>query len=150
MDVLQLVFAFVNAPLFATFLLGMFWRRTTGHGAFFGLLSGTAAAAAHHGLSLPKGAETGIKGGWLSIVHHYPSEMAQNFWTAIWAFSACFVATVVVSLATRQRKSDQELAGLVYSLTPRVKDEHMAWHKRPAVLGVGMLALTAVLNIIFW
>ncbi len=95
MDVLQLVFAFVNAPLFATFLLGMFWRRTTGHGAFFGLLAGTAAAAAHHGLSLPAGAEVGIKGGWLSVVHHYPSEMAQNFWTAIWAFSACFVATVV-------------------------------------------------------
>jgi hypothetical protein len=36
MDVLQLVFAFVDAPLFATFLLGMFWRRTTGHAAFTG------------------------------------------------------------------------------------------------------------------
>src|SRR5215467_1426954 len=47
MDVLQLVFAFVNAPLFATFLLGMFWRRATGHGAFFGLLAGTIAAAVH-------------------------------------------------------------------------------------------------------
>ena len=34
MDMLQLVFGFVNAPLFATFLLGMFWRRSTGHGAF--------------------------------------------------------------------------------------------------------------------
>ena len=40
MDMLQLVFAFVNAPLFATFLLGMFWKRATGHGAFFGLLVG--------------------------------------------------------------------------------------------------------------
>ena len=55
MDMLQLVFAFVNAPLFATFLLGMFWKRTTGHGAFFGLLSGTAAALLHHGLTLPQG-----------------------------------------------------------------------------------------------
>ena len=72
MDVLQLVFAFVNAPLFATFLLGMFWRRTTGHGAFFGLLAGTAAAAVHHGLSLPKGAEVGIKGGWLAVVAPLP------------------------------------------------------------------------------
>ena len=54
MDLLQLVFAFVNAPLFATFLLGMFWRRTTGHGAFFGLLTGTLAAAMHHGLTLPR------------------------------------------------------------------------------------------------
>ena len=43
MDLLQLVFAFVNAPLFATFALGMFWRRATGHGAFAGLLAGTAA-----------------------------------------------------------------------------------------------------------
>jgi solute:Na+ symporter, SSS family len=54
MDVLQLVFAFVNAPLFATFLLGMFWKRATGHGAFFGLVSGTLAAAVHHGLTSPK------------------------------------------------------------------------------------------------
>src|SRR5580765_6805700 len=48
MDMLQLVFSFVNAPLFATFLLGMFWRRTTGHGAFGGLLAGTGAAALHY------------------------------------------------------------------------------------------------------
>jgi len=101
MDILQLVFAFVNAPLFATFLLGMFWRRTTGHGAFFGLLSGTVAAALHHGLTLPLHAEVGIKGGWLvQTLHRYPSEMAQNFWTAIWAFTACFVATVAISLMT--------------------------------------------------
>ncbi len=58
MDMLQLVFAFVNAPLFATFLLGMFWKRATGHGAFFGLLSGTASAALHHGLTAPAGAES--------------------------------------------------------------------------------------------
>jgi solute:Na+ symporter, SSS family len=150
MDVLQLVFAFVNAPLFATFLLGMFWRRATGHGAFFGLLTGTVAAAVHHGLSLPKGAEVGIKGGWLSVVHHYPSEMAQNFWTAIWAFSACFIATVVVSLVTKRRKSDDELTGLVYALTSRPKEDGVPWHKRPATLGVAILAVTLVLNIVFW
>src|SRR5579859_7154126 len=91
MDMLQLVFAFVNAPLFATFLLGMFWKRTTGHGAFFGLLAGTAAAALHHGLALPAGAVAGVKGGWLGNVHTYPSEMAQNFWTAIFAWTTCFV-----------------------------------------------------------
>ena len=55
MDLLQLVFAFVNAPLFATFLLGMFWKRTTGHAAFTGLLSGITAAAIHHGLTQPQG-----------------------------------------------------------------------------------------------
>jgi SSS family solute:Na+ symporter len=150
MDILQLVFAFVNAPLFATFLLGMFWRRTTGHGAFFGLLSGTTAAAVHHGLSLPRGAEVGIKGGWLSVSTHYPSEMAQNFWTAIWAFSACFVATVVVSVVTKQRRSDEELTGLVYSLTPRTKETHVAWYARPAILGVGVLMLALILNLVFW
>src|SRR5204863_8746658 len=63
MDMLQLVFAFVNAPLFATFLLGMFWKRTTGHGAFAGLLAGTTAAALHHGLTLPVAAAAGAKGG---------------------------------------------------------------------------------------
>src|SRR5437016_5874312 len=101
MDMLQLVFAFVNAPLFATFLLGMFWKRTTGHGAFTGLLSGTIAAAIHHGLTLPMGQSIGIKGGWISVMRHYPSEMAQNFWTAIFAWTACFVVTIVISLATK-------------------------------------------------
>ena len=101
MDMLQLVFAFVNAPLFATFLLGMFWKRTTGHGAFTGLLGGTIAAALHHGLTLPQGGVPGIKGGWLASMHTYPSEMAQNFWTAIWAWSTCFVITILISLLTR-------------------------------------------------
>ena len=101
MDLLQLVFAFVNAPLFATFMLGMFWKRTTGHGAFFGLLAGTLAAALHHGLTLPVGAAVGFKGGFLGqVVHTYPSEMAQNFWTAIFAWTTCFVVTVLVSLFT--------------------------------------------------
>jgi SSS family solute:Na+ symporter len=149
MDFLQLVFAFVNAPLFATFLLGMFWKRTTGHAAFAGLLSGTAAAAIHQGLTLPGGAAPGIKGGWLATVHLYPSEMAQNFWTAIWAWSVCFLVTVLVSLITRPRK-ESELAGLVYSLTPRNSERHLPWYKRPAVLGVVVLTLALILNIIFW
>src|SRR5215469_6634123 len=103
MDFLQLVFGFVNAPLFATFLLGMFWKRATGHGAFLGLLAGTSSAAIHHGLTLPRGSGPGIKGAWLTLVHSYPSEMAQNFWTAIWAFGACFAVTVAVSLVTKPR-----------------------------------------------
>jgi SSS family solute:Na+ symporter len=151
MDMLQLVFAFVNAPLFATFLLGMFWRRTTGHGAFLGLLTGTMAAAIHHGLTLPSGALAGLKGGFLgAALHTYPSEMAQNFWSAIWAWSACFAATIIISLATKSRKSDEDLKGLVYSLTPRQVDTHLAWYARPATLGILALALTLALNIIFW
>jgi len=151
LDMLQLVFAFVNAPLFATFLLGMFWRRTTGHGAFFGLLTGTAAAAIHHGLVLPQGAVVGLKGGFLgAVLHTYPSEMAQNFWTAIFAWSACFFATIAISLLTRRNKSDDELKGLVYALTPRLTDREMVWYKRPATLAVAVLGLTLVLNVIFW
>jgi SSS family solute:Na+ symporter len=149
MDMLQLVFAFVNAPLFATFLLGMFWKRTTGHGAFSGLLSGTLTAALHHGLTLPEGASAGIKGGWLQhIAHTYPSEMAQNFWTAIFAWTACFLVTILVSLVTRPRE-DAELKGLVYSLTERPSSGHLPWYQRPAILGLVALAGAALLNIIF-
>ncbi|MFN7933405.1 MAG: sodium:solute symporter family protein [Bryobacteraceae bacterium] len=149
MDFLQLVFAFVNAPLFATFLLGMFWKRATGHGAFTGLLMGTVAAALHHGLSLPKGAAAGIKGGWITAVTTYPSEMAQNFWTAIYAWVACFLITIAVSLVTTPRVAD-ELKGLVYSLTPKPEEEHLAWYKRPAPLGAIILGVALILNIIFW
>jgi len=149
MDVLQLVFAFVNAPLLATFLLGMFWKRTTGHGAFAGLLTGTLAAALHHGLTLPAGAAPGVKGGWLAIVHAYPSEMAQNFWTAIDAFSVCFIATIAISLLTRPR-DERELVGLVYSLTERPRDKQIPWYGRPATLGILVLLATAFLNVIFF
>ncbi len=150
MDVLQLVFAFVNAPLFATFMLGMFWKRATGHGAFFGLLSGTLAAAAHHGLTLPAGAEVGVKGGFLGpLMHTYPSEMAQNFWTAIFAWTTCFVVTILVSLVTRPR-GDEELKGLVYSLTPRPRDDGLRWYQKPSSLAVVVIVLLIALNLIFW
>jgi SSS family solute:Na+ symporter len=151
MDMLQLVFAVVNAPLFATFLLGMFWRRTTGHGAFWGLVIGTLVAAIHHGLVLPHGAVVGIKGGYLgAVLHTYPSEMAQNFWTAILAWTSCFVATIVISLLTRSAKSDEDLKGLVWALTPRVTDATAPLWKRPATLGIVVLCCTLILNLIFW
>jgi SSS family solute:Na+ symporter len=149
MDLLQLVFAFVNAPLFATFALGMFWRRTTGHGAFIGLLAGTLGAAVHHGLTLPAGVPPGIKGGYFGVLHTYPCELAQTFWTAIVAWVACFGTTIVVSLLTHPRPAD-ELSGLVYSLTPRPSDEALPLASRPWVLGGVVLALTAALNLVFF
>jgi SSS family solute:Na+ symporter len=149
MDLLQLVFAFVNAPLFATFALGMFWRRATGHGAFAGLLAGTIAAALHHGLSLPAGARPGIKGGFLGLLHTYPSELAQTFWTAIIAWTTCFVVTIIVSLATRPRP-DADLRGLVYSLTDRPNDQALPWIRRPWVLAATVLVLTLGLNFLFY
>lgn len=149
MDMLQLLFAFVNAPLFATFLLGMFWKRATGHGAFFGLLSGSLAAALHHGLTLPRAAAVGVKGGWLGVLDSYPSEMAQNFWTAIYAFTACLVLTIAISLVTKPRE-EKSLVGLVYALTPRETSHETAWYARPAPLGLAILALMIVLNLLFW
>ena len=148
MDALQLVFAFVNAPLFATFLLGMFWKRTTGHGAFTGLLAGTTGALLHHGLTLPVGDATGIHGGWITVVHMYPSDMAQNFWTAIFAFSINVVVTIAVSMMTAPRP-ESELVGLVYSLTPKPIETHMEWWQKPATLAFAVLAVLVVLNLVF-
>lgn len=148
MDTLQLVFSMVNAPLFATFLLGMFWKRTTGHAAFAGLISGTGAALLHHGLTLPAGAAPGIHGGWIAHVHTYPSEMAQNFWTAIFAFSINLAVTAVVSLMTRPRE-EAELVGLVYSLTPKPSDVHLPWYRKPASLGILVVVILVTLNLIF-
>jgi solute:Na+ symporter, SSS family len=149
MDVLQLVFAFINAPLFATFLLGMFWRRANGHGAFTGLVAGTLAAALHHGLTLPFHAAVGLKGGWLGLLHGYPSEMAQNFWTAIFAWSTCFIVTILVSLLSAA-PALESLTGLVYSMKPPPDEPPQRWFARPAVLGAAALGAVVVLNILFW
>ena len=149
MDMLQLVFSFVNAPLFATFLLGMFWKRATGHGAFWGLVSGTIGALLVHGLSITAGSAPGVKGGWIAPKVTFPSEMSQNFRLAIVAWTLCFVVTIVVSLVTARTKTDQELSGLVYSLTEKPKAEDEPWYHRPVVLGILILAATLVLNIIF-
>jgi len=149
MDTLQLVFSFVNAPLFATFLLGMFWKRATGHGAFAGLIAGTSAAMLHHGLTLPIEAHAGIHGGWITVIHQYPSDMAQNFWGAIFAFGTNFIVTVIVSLATKARP-ESELVGLVHSLTPKPPKAHNVWWKSPEALAVAVLLMAVALNIFFY
>jgi len=142
-DLLQLVFSFVNAPLFGTFLLGMFWKRTSGHGAFCGLLSGTVAAAITHGCTLAEG-----KGGWITTLYEFPSSMAQNFWIAIMAWTTCFIVTILVSLVTRPRP-EKELHGLVYGLTELKHDEGVSWYKRPVPLAIAIAALALFLNIWF-
>jgi SSS family solute:Na+ symporter len=148
MDALQLIFSMVNAPLFATFLLGMFWKRTTGHGAFTGLLSGTAAALLHHGLTLPQGATPGLHGGWIHTVHMYPSDMAQNLWTAIFSFGVNMVVTVIVSLMTKP-KPEAELVGLVYSLTEQPTEAHLRWYQKPITLAAGVGVMVVILNLVF-
>jgi SSS family solute:Na+ symporter len=141
-DLLQLVFSFINAPLFATFLLGMFWARTTANGAFWGLFSGIVACAVHY-LATSVGAEP--SGG----LHTYYSDMARNFWGALWAWVACFVVTIGVSLVTRPR-SNEDMKGLVWSLTPRVREHGLAWYLRPGILAVIVGAMAIALNVVFW
>ena len=150
MDIIQLVFGFVNAPLFATFLLGMFWKRTTATGAFLGLFGGIGSSALFHAMTLAQGNAPGVKGGYLSVVHVFPSEMAQNFWLASFAFTACFVLTLVISLTTARTKSDVELNGLVYSLTPKIKSDALPFFLQPGVVGVVLLIACVILNVLFW
>ena len=150
MDFLQLIFAFVNAPLFAAFLLGMFWKRTTGHAAFWGLISGTVAAAIHHGFTLPAGATAGVKGGYFGIINTYPSEMAQNFWTAIFAFTAALVITLLITMATKRTKTDEDLKGLVYSLTPKTLDDSKYWYQKPGFMAIIVGSIALALSLLFW
>ncbi len=150
MDICQLVFGFVNAPLFATFLLGMFWKRTTATGAFLGLLGGTATSAIFHGLTIAVGNNPGVKGAYFGLMQTFPSEMAQNFWLATFAFGVCFLLTAVISLSTGRTKTDAELKGLVYSLTPKLVVENQPFYLKPSVLGCVLLGICVILNIVFW
>jgi SSS family solute:Na+ symporter len=143
MDLLQLVFSFVNAPLFATFLLGMFWRRATGHGAFTGLVSGITVATLTHGFTIAE-----HKGGWITPIHQFPSTMAQNFWIAIFAWTTCFVTTILVSLLTRPRPAE-ELRGLVYGLTKLPQETGVSWYRRPAPVAALVVVVLLLLNIWF-
>ncbi len=157
MSILQLVFGFVNAPLFATFLLGMFTRRSNAIGSFWGLVVGTATAVVFHGLCFATGNAAGVKGAWLTFVGlpadmliEYPKEMSQGFWVASVAFTTTFIVNLMLSLATKRDKTDEELKGLVYSLTPKQVEDNDVWILRPAVIGTIVLIASIILNIIFW
>ena len=150
MDFLQTIFSMINAPLFAVIFLGMFWKRSTGHAAFAGLIAGLTIAFLHHGLTFPAGADTLVKGGWIAKLHEYPVEMAQNFWTAIYACFTSATVTVVLSLLTKQQKTDEDLKGLVYSLTPKLQESHVVWYKRSSSLAILVIAIAILLTILFW
>jgi solute:Na+ symporter, SSS family len=117
MDALQLVFSIVNAPLSAAFLPGMFWRRTSGHAVFVGLVGGTFAALIHHGLTTPEATLPGIHGGWIHVVHVCPSEMALDFRQAIFAFSVNLVLAVTIRRFTKPGP-EKELVGLAVRSHP--------------------------------
>lgn len=143
MDFLQLVFGFVNAPLFATFFLGMFWKRTTADGAFWGLIAGTLSAALTQGLTIAEG-----KGGWITGLYTFHSGMGQAFSIAAVAWMVCFIVTVVISLCTRA-KPEEQLRGLVYSLTKIPSSRAEPWYKRPLTLAIIVLGACLILNFIF-
>jgi solute:Na+ symporter, SSS family len=141
MDYIQALFSFFNAPLFATFIIAMFWRRATAWAGFWGLAAGTLAAVATHFLHSRGPLDLG-------------SPLSADFWGAVAAFVVDAVVTVAVSLATRP-KPDDELRGLVWGLT-RTEDAtaerdpaERVWWRRPAVLGAIALAITALLYLVF-
>ncbi|HEX8860750.1 MAG TPA: sodium:solute symporter family protein [Actinomycetes bacterium] len=141
MDYIQALFSFFNAPLFATFIIAMFWRRATPWAGFWGLAAGTLAAVAVHFLHSRGPLDLG-------------SPLSADFWGAVAAFVVDAVVTVGVSLATKP-KPDNELSGLVWGLT-KTEDvtaerdpAERVWWRRPAVLGAIALAITALLYLVF-
>ena len=137
MDYVQTLFSIFNAPLLATFLLGMFWRRTTPWGGFWGLLAGTVSAIAL----------------WImeQFLHLFSlgSVEGSSMWRGLIAWGICVVVTVTVSLFTK-RKPEQELKGLVYGLTQKVEAAEVVWYKRPAVLAVAVLLIFFAFQVIFF
>jgi SSS family solute:Na+ symporter len=144
MDYMQAIFSWVNAPLFATMLLGMFVWWVTPNGAFWGLIAGMGTSIL---LFLA------VKFQWIEnhmITLSSPaSDMAANFWRAWWAWLVCFGMTVVISLFTA-KKPKHELAGLVKGLTEEKGDGHLPWLKRPGFYAALSLAAFVILNIWFW
>ena len=136
MDYMQTIFSFFNAPLFATFLLGMFWKRTSPWGAFIGLVCGTFGAGALFWMQ---------QAGML----HYGSEMAGNFWRSTIAWTICFFVTVLVTFFTKP-KPIEELQGLVWGTASPIEVANLPWYKQPAIVAVIVLVFALIFNIIFW
>ncbi len=146
MDYIQAIFSWVNAPLFATMLLGMFWKRTTSHGAFYGLLVGMAVS-----FSIFLGFKLGLFSpatAHLITFADNPSDMTRNLWQAIWAWLVCFGVTVAISLVTTP-KTDAELQGLVKGLTPDIDDSQVVWYGKPAFWAAVAFVVLVALNVVF-
>jgi len=147
LDAVVLVFAVVNAPLFATLLLGALCKRATGHGAFAGLIAGMAAALLHHGLALPRGEQPGIHGGWIKVLHHPASDMALGLGTAALAFVVSLLVTAAVSVCTAPRP-EGELTGLTFRSA--AESASGAWWKRPETVAAAIILLAAIaVNLVF-
>jgi len=141
MNYIQTLFSIFNAPLFATFIIAMFWKRATAWGGFFSLVAGTAAAYIVNRLNA------------YNTIFHFGSPLSASFWQAIIAFLADAVVMVLVSLVTKPKPAE-ELQGLVWGsankdATADIDERDKLWWRSPTLLGGVALALLVVLNIIF-
>ena len=144
MDYVQALFSIFIAPLLATILLGMFWKRATKWAGFIGLLTGIVFSA-----SLFMWVK--FNPAALAIVALSPDAkpMAENVFRALWAFLFSFVVVVVVSLLTKPRPV-AELEGLVYGATPLPKEEPVPFYKNEYMWAILVVVLFVALNVIFW
>jgi SSS family solute:Na+ symporter len=144
MDYMQAIFSWVNAPLFATMLLGMFVKWITPNGAFWGLIAGMGSSFTMF---------LAVKFSWIDprfiTMSSVQSDMAANFWRAWWAWLICFGVTIVISLFTK-KKPDEELVGLVKGLTPETLGQPVPLLRRPGFWAVLSLIIFFALNIWFW
>ena len=144
MDYLQTLFGFFNAPLFATFVLGMFWKRMTPTAGWVGLVSGTGVAIVYWALA--------TFGSTDAAFFNLPGQ-GTAFVAASLAFVTDIIASVLVSLVT-EPKPDEELVGFVKSVTPKenltdAAEATLPWYRRTVPLGILCLVMALVLNIVF-
>src|SRR5437870_3112329 len=143
MDYVQALFGFFIAPLFGTVLLGMLWKRVTRAAGCWGLLAGVVSSVSM--FTLMK-----LDQRWVSVfaLSPYAKGLAQAMYQALWSCVTCVVVTVIVTLVTKPRP-DEELRGLVYSLTDVPQEQHTSLLQRPAIWGAIAMAIFDVLHIIF-
>jgi SSS family solute:Na+ symporter len=144
MDYVQALFSFFIAPLFGTVVLGMLWKRASGPGGFWGLLSGTLC-------SIGMWAWVKVDPSALRYVALSPHAkgLAQDMYQALWSFLVCVILTVAVSLLT-EPTPDEKLTGLVYGLTRVPSVGEVPVYQRPVFWAAVVTTVFLVLNIIFW
>ncbi|MEU7928815.1 sodium:solute symporter family protein [Micromonospora sp. NPDC049107] len=138
MNYIQALFSLFNAPLFATFIIGMFWKRMSALAGFWSLLLGTLASLATYLL---------YKGG----VIGFNSDLEESFWGAGIAFVTVAVVAAILTPLTAPKR-DEDLRGLVYGMGGvDLKGDVLAgdavWYRSPVLLGLVAVALAALFYI---
>jgi SSS family solute:Na+ symporter len=144
MDYVQALFTFFIAPLFAVILLGMFWKRTTAAGGFWGLLLGIVS-------SVSMFLWVRIDPSALSIIALSPDakSMAENLYRGLWCFIIAITVTVVVSLFTTPKPVEQ-LDGLVYGATRLPEQPPVRFYGNQWFWASVVVVIFVALNILFW